>query len=1020
MPAIVGAYKATRGNLGATRVQYGPHVGPDRFSPAGYNGDAQEATGLWQRGTGALTRSGDRSRAARGNVSAHARGGGRAYMKPTNAHLFGALLKQYRIARALTQEALAERAGISVRTIKGMERGEPRLPRADTLTRIITALDLPPQEDAALWSAARSTEQPSNSISTSTARDVLTLGGTGMLTSLIGREDIIQGVLSLLGDDGTRLLTLVGPPGVGKTRIGLEVAQRIATRAAAGGADVDRVVCAALASVPVPALVVPTIAQAMGIHEAQGRTLIESLAAAVRDSRTLLVLDNLEHLRDAAADLVRVLAHCPQVKMLVTSRAALRLRAERELPVPPLPVPAVPMPVEELRQVPSVALFVQRTQAIVPSFELDETNAATIAQICRRVDGVPLALELAAARCRLLSPRALLTRLASQLPLLADRTTDLPPRHQTMRDAIAWSYQLLSDREQFVFRQLAVFADGCSVEAAVAVCGRDGGGDEDAHVMDDLTTLAAHSLIGRIDGEDGDDGGSSLTMLHSIREYALEWLERAGERTAAAYRHCAYYCSYAEALSERATERGSGFSKALVEQEYANLRAALAWAIEHDELVMGERLIAQLWRYWYTRGMLTEGRRWAEALLAKVGDADQCWVRCFPPAPATCSAAGIGSVAGQAAGPTEGTANDSDAADACGGAASAHLAAVLNGAGMLAFRQGDYVAATTWLERSLALHRWRGDTQSTAAVLNNLGIVAADQGHYVQAQRLHTESLALKRTLGRPQDVAVSLSNLGCVARAQGQFALARTYFEENLAMQRAGGDAYRLAHAIGNLGTLAYAEEECDEAVALYEECLQLQRELADTQGIALSHLNLCEVLAAGGNVTEALLHGRESLRMFRTLGEQTRIASALTLLASLSCLQGETTQAVEYLHESLDLYRHLGPHRTAPMWAVTLARLAHEQGLHLRAAQLLAAAQSLRTVRGATWMPAEQRQRDLLMSWVREALTDDVVRQAWDEATMWTWDELLASAQHVLVTCGTHQRQREPEGPRVGMQRL
>jgi predicted ATPase/Tfp pilus assembly protein PilF len=715
-----------------------------------------------------------------------------------------------------------------------------------------------------------------------------------------------------------------------------------------------------LTAISAPDDIFLVIAQALGVSEQGAEPLRERLRRRLGASQLLLILDNFEHLTAAARSVNDLLAACPQVKALVTSRVALRVRGEHIVSVAPLPLPdsTDPPPVEMLAQAPSVALFAARARQVQADFALTSENAATVVAICRQLDGLPLAIELAATRLKVLPPPMLLILLEHRLQVLTDGAQDLPMRQQTLRRTLAWSYDLLLEPEQALFRRLAIFVGGCTLEAAEVIRAALGGIDLD--ILDGMTALVDHSLV-RMEARA--DGTARFTMLETLREYGQEQLALCGETEAIARAHATCCLEFVEALSERTPERDGSFGLALRDQDYANLRVALGWAIEQGETAIGARLIAQLWRYWYTHGMLTEGRKWAESLLAMVGDAEDTVARAI------------------------------------------HLAAVLNGAGMLAFRQGDYTQANVWLERSLALYRRASDTRHIAAVLNNLGIVATDQGDYAEAQRLHAESLALKRTLGVPQDVAISLSNLGCVARAQRQYALARTYLEENLTIQRAHGDVYRIAHAIGNLGTLTYAQEAYEDAYNLYTECLDLQQAIGDTQGIALTHLNLSEVTAAQGDFAEALEHGHESLRMFRALGEPARIASALVSMGLLFCAQGEATRTVAYFREALDLFRDLGTHRTAPLLAVALARLAHHYGLRISAVRFLAVATSLRAVKNAAWIPAEQRQYELLLNNLREELGQDVFQEMWDKALVWLWDDLLTSAYQVLAQCGKSQ---------------
>ena len=946
-------------------------------------------------------------------------------MERKDTNRFGTLLRQYRIALGLTQEELAERAGIGVRTIKGMEQRQRHVPRADTLHRVVTALQLGPDQSTALLGALR--HNGAHGHTNAPAHATNHVGDINTLTPLIGREDFIENALALLYEDTTRLMTLVGPPGVGKTRIGLEIAQRASRNRAY---LFDQVEGVALASLSQPDLVLPAIIHAMGVREVGGTDPVDALERAIRGKKVLLFLDNFEHLLNAASDVVTVLARCTELKILITSRAALRVRGEREMPVPPLQAPALVnafdvestsgrpsratrtvagehssafMPerpdipfiaggvvlrapgatglVSAIMDAPSVMLFVQRAQATTPEFRISEQNAPIIAAICRQLDGLPLAIELAAARIRLLAPAEILTRLANRLSLLVERGPDLPSRQQTMRDAIEWSYLLLSPNEQWTFRRLGVFANGFSLEAAESICSRDGNA---ADVLDDLTALIANNLIYKVERS---DGGSQIFMLETIRAYALEQLDIHHERDLVAGAHSAYYCSYVEAQAGTSLAGQQSFDLKALDDDYANLQAALGWAIDHRDVATAERMIAGTWRYWYTRGILTEGRRWIDSLMDMVGQIDLEWIR-------------VASSQGTPQNPSVTDDQRTREGDSFWEAhtRSPYLAAALNGAGMIAFRQGDYDTATSWLRRSLALHRWRDDSRGAAAALNNLGIVLADQGRHTEAESFHEESLALKRTMGSLHDVAVALNNLGCVARARGQYARAKAYFEENLAIQRARGDTYRIGHALGNLGTQAYVQGDFDHAYELYLECLSLQQQIGDRQGVAVTRLNLAEVAKERGDLDQALIQGSEGLVMFRTLGEPTRIVSALSLLVTVNYAKGDAQSARACLNELLLESRSPVPHRSGHQWTIALACMGYDEGLFTVAVQFLAAANSNKT-NGTVWTPTEQRDYEECLQQSRKRLDASVFDNAWEVASAWSWQDVLAHARRFLA---------------------
>ncbi|MGH2601674.1 MAG: ATP-binding protein, partial [Dehalococcoidia bacterium] len=437
------------------------------------------------------------------------------------------------------------------------------------------------------------------------------------LTALVGREADVAMVRARLLDEGVRLLTLTGPPGVGKTRLAIEVAAGLREHFSDGVALVE------LAPLLTAEAVLPAIARALGMQDVEGIPPLEALQERLRSRHVLLVLDNLEHVLAAAPGIAALLESCPRLTALVTSRAALRVRGEREFVVAPL---ALPLVVEssgesdgrgaeggfETRPYasPAVALFVERAAAVRPGFARTVENAATIAEICRRLDGLPLALELAAARVRVLSPDALLSRLASRLSLLTEGARDLPARQQTLRGAIAWSYELLTPAEQALFRQLAVFVGGCTLDAATAVCDADGNlGPE---VLEGVTSLLDKSLLTQSEGPDGEP---RFGMLETVREFALVALDAADESDILRRRHAEYCASLA-------AEAKAGFASAdarawllRLDGELHNLRSALDWCLAEDEIELATGVLEPIRVYWQARGLVGEARRWAEELL---------------------------------------------------------------------------------------------------------------------------------------------------------------------------------------------------------------------------------------------------------------------------------------------------------------------------------------------------------------------------------------------------------------------
>jgi predicted ATPase/DNA-binding winged helix-turn-helix (wHTH) protein len=614
-------------------------------------------------------------------------------------------------------------------------------------------------------------------------------------THLIGREREMRRVREQLSNPDVRLLTLSGVGGTGKTRLALQVATDMMGEFGHG------VFFVSLAPLGDPALVVPTIAKTFDLREIGGRPLLEQLQDYLRHKQMLLVLDNFEQVIDAASLVSELLTDAPRLKVLVTSREALRLSGESVFPVPPLLLPdSKRLPsLAQLSQYEAVALFIERAVAVKPSFMVTNENAPAVAEICNRLDGLPLAIELAATRVGVLPPERMLAELSQRLNFLTRGSRDVPARQKTLRGAIDWSHDLLAAAERQLFRRLGVFVGGCTLDSIETVCNFE----NELNILETMESLIAKSLVKQTDAH----GEPRFAMLETIREYAGEKLLAAGEEERVRERHRERYL----ALAEEAQVKLMGAEQAKwlqqLEDEHDNLRAALNWSVVLAGSDGGLRLCGALVRFWATRGHLTEGRGWCARFLGRA----------------------------------EGEAGTSERAKA------------LNAAGVLAQRQGDCADARARYEESLAIRRQLGDRSGIAGSLNNLANVSALEADYSSARTLYEESLAIRRQLGDRNGIAVALDNLGAVADEQGDLVSARPLIEESLAIMRELGHRGGIADALNNLGTVVTGQGDYAGGWALHEQSLVIRRELGDVEGTARSLEGLAAVVAALGSPLRA-----------------------------------------------------------------------------------------------------------------------------------------------------------------------
>ncbi len=720
------------------------------------------------------------------------------------------------------------------------------------------------------------------------------------LTSLIGREQEVVELCMLLRRSTTRLLTLTGTGGVGKTRLALQVAHEMQED------FTDGICFVSLASLHDAAFVLPTIARALGLQESVARSPLGQLKMALSGHHLLLVLDNFEQVVDAAPPLMDLLASCPRLRLLVTSRERLRVRGEREFVVQPLAVPD-PVPLadkEKLLRTGAVALFVERAREIIPDVAFTDEDLPLIAEICRRVDGLPLAIELAAARLKLLPLSALLERMTQRLAVLTGGARDLPERQQTLRNTIAWSYELLSEREQRLFRRLAVFVGGCTLEAVEALSAMLDG-CKPADILDEITSLLDKHLLSQ-ERREGQE--RRLRMLETIREYGLECLAACDELEPTRRAHAHYYLHLAEEAEAHlfGAEQGDWFDQ--LEQERGNLRAAFDWSMEpagEEEMVqrgaIALRLAGALIRFLTVRGPELEGRILLEQALARYVSLSAS-VRLK----AVSGAAWFAFVEGQMARATQlGEECLQVYRQAKQTMEAQHLASALNWLGWLVMLQDNQDMARFLLEESRALARDHGYKHPLASVLLFQAEAAIEQGQYAEARSLLEESLAFFREEHNKEDLAWGFLCLGYVVFAQGDEGYAAVLVEKSLHLFREMQNKVGATHALCLLGRLAMAQDEVTRARSWFEEGLVLSRALGlpEPIGYGLNQLGCIDFLQ--GYQSAAIARWRESLILLRQAEHNESLRLCLQQAGSVLARQGEEVWAARLwgVAEALDV---------------------------------------------------------------------------------------------------------------------
>ncbi len=775
---------------------------------------------------------------------------------------FGSCLKRRRKELGLSQKDLARAADCSVVSITKIEAGE-RKPSRQIAGLLADYFDISPDERTAFvefarveWPASQAEmlsgvngDAPWRSLHALRTLERLQRRPNNLpaqRTSFVGRGEVVAAVSSIVRRADTRLVSIIGPPGIGKTRLSLRVALEVLEDFRDGAYFVP------LASTADAGMLASAIGQTLKVRESGDRAALDTLKDYLRNKHMLLVLDNFEHIIEAASMLADLLTSAAGLKVIVSSREAMRAYGEHVVQVPPLTLPDAHALPDQMGQYEAIHLFNDRAIAVKHDFAITGDNARTIAEICRRLDGLPLAIELAAAHINVLSPDAILEKLDSRLQLLTKGPHDLPPRQQTIRAAIDWSYALLDAEEQRLFRQLSVFSGRWTMANAEAIVESEsssrGGKQPAISLAQGVAALLSKNLL-----RQDENSASELwfSMLETIREYAWEKLIESGEGDIQ-HRHSDYYL----ALAKEAYSKLNGADQTAwlerLEMEHDNLLGALSYSMGRGDIETVLWFGIGLWRFWELRGYPREGLRWLlDGLNAEGRDA--------VPLP----------VVGNA----------------------------FNSAGNLAWSIGDFALARNMHGQGLAARREVGDKLRIGSSLNNLGLVAQDLGEYEQARALFEESLEICRELDDKADIASTLNNLAIVTLAQGDFTSARALNEESLGLWRELEDVYGIALSLHNLGEAARLERDYTTAPPLYEQSLELYRELGFHQGEANVLNNMGHVAHNLQDLERATALFREGLLLRREMGDKRAIAESLAAFAGVALSQGQPERTVRLL---------------------------------------------------------------------------------------------------------------------------
>jgi predicted ATPase/transcriptional regulator with XRE-family HTH domain len=744
------------------------------------------------------------------------------------------------------------------------------------------------------------------------------------LTSFVGRNEETEAVYTIFKNPDVRLLTLTGPGGTGKTRLALHFAAILYEKYDFFS---DGIFFVALAPITDPTLVISAIAQVFGLKDGDEKALTQTLVNYLRDRQLLVVLDNFEQVLEAGTAIAELLEGAARVKFLVTSRSLLQLYGEHEYPVPPLTLPptsAYSSVIQRLEEYSAVQLFVQRAKAVRPDFSLTKENVQAVTEICVRLDGLPLAIELAAARCRMLTPQAMLPQLTKRLALVTGGPRNLPQRQQTLRSTIEWSYNLLTEQEQQLFAKLGVFVGSFSVDAAEKICG------EGASLLEVIIALTEKNLLKQIETPEDEP---RFSMLETIREYAWEQLQKGGIANEIQQAHLTYFLELVEQIEPKLHSSEQMRWANLLERKHDNLRAALQFALEQAKAEDAGRLGLGLHWFWYIHSHVSEGRRWLEKILNLGVE------------PSVLLHAGL-----------------------------------LRAAGQQAQMQGDYAHAIPLQEQSIELYRQTEDSLNLALALRVRGTSALYTSDYPKANLLLEEALGLFRKLNYNWGISMTLISLGQIAREQGHYKAARQLLCEALEQAQIQGDNAVIGHAELGLGFLELALGNYEQVQILADSGLKRAQALGDQNLIAWCLWNKAGASLGQGFYVAAYTFAAQSYNIWLSIDDKVGLALALTRQGAITATQGEFSEAANFYTQALELWHTQQCYLFCAICLEGLALVATEQGQLKQAVHLFSRAAQLREQLGTPLTPSESPVYQKYVAKIREELGE----QTWN--TIWT----------------------------------